>query len=380
MGAPVHTNSTVHTNSVAAGRAFLSGTMPCRAGCARYSPWSCWRPPWAPCLRTRGARTTSSSITRHPNPNPKGAQQSRAPCSTSRPQSGLLLTHTLEPCLEQANEKSWAKDQLRETHYVPWEAVAEEMHAELEPGGPFSLERECGMLAQIEDLVSMRKAGWSETGGQLLMHGAGEEVCGVLVGCYLARRTDFAATMHSLVAEYCSAASTAPPLAPECYCTVRALAAFSSEWAALPTRRVGESFFSVGGASAREPLTCYFPDERGMHSEDMLPLSGLDDFSYGIGFDDSPVVRFLSAAADRNGFHSLMQDSFHVWDSTSRAGPRGGYEHAGWSIAMLCTATLVEIHAPGEWWVRPCKRPGLRPVSRALRPQQPLYTVRVSFG
>ena len=291
----------------------------------------------------------------------------------------MSATHTLEPCLKQANEKSYARKSGEGVgHYVPWEAVAEEMHAELEPGGPFSLEHECGMLAQIEDLASMRKVGWSETGGQLLMHDAGEAVCEVLVGCYLARRTDFAATMHSLVAEYCSAASTAPPLAPECYCTVRALAAFSSEWAALPTRRVGESFFSVGGASAREPLTCYFPDERGMHSDDMHYED--NDFSYGIGFDDSPVVRFLSAAADRNGFHSLMQDSFHVWDSTSRAGPRGAYEHAGWSVVMLCTATLVEIHAPGEWEVRPCKRPGLRPVSRVLRPQQPLYTVRVSFG
>ena len=60
---------TLRSGSAAAGRAFLSGTMPCRAGCARCSLWSCWRPPWAQCLRTRGARTTSSCITRHPNPN-----------------------------------------------------------------------------------------------------------------------------------------------------------------------------------------------------------------------------------------------------------------------------------------------------------------------
>ena len=47
---------------------------------------------------------------------------------------------------------------------------------------------------------------------------------------------------------------------------------------------------------------------------------------------------------------------------------------------MLCTATLVEKHAPGKWQVHPHKRLGLLPARRALRPQQPLYTVRVSFG
>ena len=280
-----------------------------------------------------------------------------------------------------ANEKSWQKDMERDsTHNVPWEAVAGNMRQELEPGGPFSLEVEYGILAQSEDLAGMQRAGWSEDGPQLLMHAAGEEVSQVLVGCYLARCSDFAATMHSLLAEYCSAASAAPPLAPECYCTVRALSEFSNDWGALPTRRVGESFFSVGGASAREALSCYFPDERGMQVEDTVLGVGEDISSMTsvFGLDDSPVVRFLSAAADRNGFHSLMQDSFHTWDSN--VGPRGSYEHAGWSTPMLCTVTLVEKHAPGEWEVRPHKRPGLRPERRVLRPQQPLYTVRVSFG
>ena len=90
---------------------------------------------------------------------------------------------------------------MRDTHDVPWEAVAEEMHAELEPGGPFSLEVECGILVQSEDLAGMQRAGWSEDGPQLLMHAAGEETSQVLVGCYLTRRSDFAATMHSLLAE-----------------------------------------------------------------------------------------------------------------------------------------------------------------------------------
>ena len=160
---------------------------------------------------------------------------------------------------------------------------------------------------------------------------------------------------------------------------MRALSEFSSEWASLPARRVGESFFSVGGASAREALSCYFPDERGMQVEDtVLVGEDISSMTSVFGLDDSPVVRFLSAAADRNGFHSLMQDSFHTWGSN--VGPRGSYEPAGWSTPMLCTATLVEKHAPGEWEVRPHKRPGLRAARRALRPQQPLYTVRVSYG
>ena len=268
------------------------------------------------------------------------------------------------------NKKSWEKDSA--TTDVPWEVVAEEMRQHLEPGGTCSLEVECS-YGNV-DLVTRQRAGWSEDACQLLIHCAGAEVCQVLFDCYLARCSDFAATMHSIAAEYCSAAARAPPLAPECYSTVRALAEDSncSEWAALPTRRVGESFFCVGGASGREALSCYFPDERGMHEVEDVEV--VDVYR----LDDSPVVRFVSSAADLNGFHSMLRDSFHTWEGD--LGPRGCYEHAGWSTPLLCTATLVERHAPGEWEVHPLKRPGPRPARRALRPQQVLYTVRVSFG
>jgi hypothetical protein len=280
-----------------------------------------------------------------------------------------------------ATEKNWRKD----TTQSPWEEVAETMRQQLEPGGICSLDMDCSMSANL--IMDRQAAGWSEDAAQLLLHTAGEEESQVLVECYLAGCSDFAATMHSLVTECCSYLMRGPPLAPECYCTVRALSDFESEWAALPTRRVGESFFCVGGASAREPLSCYFPDERGMRFEKSVQCPGtgngenIRDWMTTYELDDSPVVRFLSSAADRNGFHSLMQDQFNRWESD--LGPRGEYEHAGWSAPMFCTATLVEKLAPGEWEVRPYRsvlKRGLRPARCALRPQQPLYTVRLSFG
>ena len=275
-----------------------------------------------------------------------------------------------------ACEKNWKED----TTKSPWEEVAESMRQQFEPGGICSLDVDCSR--SMDCIMERQRAGWSEDAAHLLQHAAGEEESQVLVESYLAGCSDFAATIHSLVTECRSYLMRGPPLAPECYCTVRELSHFESEWATLPTRRVGESFFCVGGAAAREPLSCYFPDERGMRFEKSAQTgagNGDDsrDWMTTYVLDDSPVVRFLSSEADRNGFHSLIQDQFNRWES--ELGPRGEYEHASWTAPMLCTATLVEKHAPGEWEVRPSKQ-GLRPARCALRPQQPLYTVRLSSG
>ena len=89
---------------------------------------------------------------------------------------------------------------------------------------------------------------------------------------------------------------------------------------------------------------------------------------------ESPVVRFIAKPPDRNGYHSLVQDCFDRWDWE-----HGVHENAGWTAPMLCTVTLIEVTAAGEWEVHP-HRPGLQSGRRGLRVMQPLFTVEISYG
>ena len=66
---------------------------------------------------------------------------------------------------------------------------------------------------------------------------------------------------------------------------------------------------------------------------------------------DSDVVCFRSAAADADGYHSLVQ--------------KGG---ASYTMPPLATVTLEKVEQPGEWEVR------------GLKVQRRLYTVRVTYA
>lgn len=284
----------------------------------------------------------------------------------------------------QAEKKRW-----RPELHGPWHDAMDMKREEYETGlfSLASMIREDGRGRDKRGrsaLTDLEAAGFSADEARLLTFQiAGEEEGQVLNDSYLHRRNDFAATTHAQAIAYTRAAARMLRPAPQAYNTVRSLTEFSSEWAALPRRQVGESFFCMGGSPAREAWDCYFPNSHGMHVEECVPVSDtagedyLRDWQTIYVLDDSPVVLFLSSAADRNGFHSLVQDAIGAWDSAM--GPKGEYEPPSWSVPMATTVTLVEVHAPGEWEVYPYK-PGLRPARKAVRPQQSLYTVRVSFG
>ena len=259
---------------------------------------------------------------------------------------------------------------------MPFDRVAANYRTDFSDDGDMSLKR---MKEEYKvDQAQLRRAGWGEDDALLTVHVTGVEVNHLLVESYRERRNTFAASLHSTVAAYTAAAMRDRSPAPVCYWHLCDLAKWSVEWACLPTLALGESFFCVGGASAREPLDCYFPNDLGMHEEKSVLRPGgdgvnLEDWMTEFVFVDSPCVRFVSSAPDRNGFHSLIQDAF---DERMRS---GRHEVASWSIPFLSTVTLIERHGPGEWEVYPTKY-GLRPSKRGLRVQQTRYTVTVSFG
>ena len=271
----------------------------------------------------------------------------------------------------EAERLRWEKDEE-----MPFDRVAENYRTDFGANGDMSLEK---MKEEYKvDQAQLRRAGWGEDDALLTVHVTGVEVNHLLIESYRARNNSFAASLHSAVAAYTAAAMRDRSCAPDCYWHLRDLTKWSAEWARLPALQLGESFFCVGGASAREPLECYFPDERGMHEEKSVLRPGgdgtnLDDWMTEFEYVDAPVVRFVSSPPDRSGFHSLVQDAF---DERMRS---GCHEVASYSIPFLSTVTLVEMHEPGEWEVHPTKY-GLRPSKRGLRVQQTLYTVTVSFG
>jgi hypothetical protein len=204
-----------------------------------------------------------------------------------------------------AEQMRWEKESE-----MPWDAVVSSVREDYSIGGSLSLEKTVEM--HRSQLTMLRQAGWSEDDSVLTLHIAGEETnqvavsmghfCAVVFLCtncdaphtmnsfldsalinsfliwqvlmnsFLERRDAFVATLHSTAAAYTAAAMRATP-APTCYCTVLGLADWSPEWLSLPQRQVGESFFCVSGASAREPMECYF-SARGMHTESTVLRPG----------------------------------------------------------------------------------------------------------
>ena len=100
------------------------------------------------------------------------------------------------------------------------------------------------------------------------------------------------------------------------------------------------------------PPDVYYPD-RGFRDK-----SDLSAFAVGVNtggkitfeLQDSDVVCLRSAAADADGYHSLIQTA-----------------GAGYEMPPLATVTLEKVQQPGEWEVR------------GLKVQQRLFTVRVAY-
>ena len=268
---------------------------------------------------------------------------------------------------------------------LPFEGmVALNAQADLEPGGILALD------TKLEEsklyIVQLQQLGWNLDDAQLTIHIAGVDTSQVLMESFTAHRREFAATLHSSAAAYTAAAlRDQRAVAPTCYNTLDGLVAWSPEWARLPSLALGESFFCAGSFSAREPLHCFFPNTLGMCEETVveneledLPADAdaLPGDRVAIRFEtiDAPIVRIISSAADRHGFHSLVQDGCDERDQDSLMD-----EAASWSVPMLSTVTLIAKHGPGQWELYPSRR-GNRPTKRPLRVQQPLFTVHVSFG
>ena len=95
---------------------------------------------------------------------------------------------------------------------------------------------------------------------------------------------------------------------------------------------------------AQEADDRFFPDDKGYYV--CHNTGGVHAFE----LQDSDVVCFRSAAADKDGYHSLIRT--------------GG---AGYQMPPLATVTLEKVEEPGEWEV--CGH----------KVQRRLFTVSVSY-
>ena len=142
------------------------------------------------------------------------------------------------------------------------------------------------------------------------------------------------------------------------------LTGLDAAWRRIETMAVGASFTTSCMTNARPLRPCYFPDDRGMHTEQLDDDD--PDAPYQYVLHESPVVRFLSAPPDRAGYHALVRDGVATSD-----------DEESWGAPPFSTFTLVAISEPGEWPVRLDRQ---QPTTEAISPQQRLFTVRVAFG
>ena len=111
-----------------------------------------------------------------------------------------------------------------------------------------------------------------------------------------------------------------------------------------PGAIAGLGLVTNGVVMAEEADDRSFPDDKGY----CVYVSDGGKETYEL--QDSDVVCFRSAAADADGYHSLIQTSGVTYD-----------------MPPLATVTLEKVEEPGEWEVR------------GHKVQRRLFTVRVSY-
>lgn len=165
------------------------------------------------------------------------------------------------------------------------------------------------------------------------------------------RDTVYAASMHLVLRSLAAGATRMEAPAPPLYyvlCGQHGLATADAAWAVLlqPDVAPGLSFVTTSPALGRDDKKC-IPNPSGYH-ERMIDRSGSPA---GYDLQVSPVVRFVSAAAEGEVLRTLVNVA------PSR-----------WELPPLATVTLQRIDPPGAWGAH-----GAPKVDRTL------YTVSVSW-
>lgn len=278
--------------------------------------------------------------------------------------------------------RSW-RDEYKPLHVAAakWgmgERWEEWMAADFEPGGT------CAEMAADEiDEAQARLGhiGWPAEDAAVLAHIGGEDEAAEQVRSYKQRLPTLAATLHASVRVYsvaaCRAAAAAAPVPPPLYYYLsgeRSLCHIDPDWAQLPSLPVGAEFRIVGGASARAPLRCYFPDRYAMCKEELRSddphWASFEDTYYRYVPQESDVVRFVSRPADVSGYHAMVHDFAceRDMDSQELKELAPNFDTDGWSAPLNTTFRLEAVFPPGAWIVR------------GLRVRRTLYTVTLSFG
>ena len=117
-------------------------------------------------------------------------------------------------------------------------------------------------------------------------------------------------------------------------------------WEALtqPGASAGLGLVTNGSIRADEVDSRHFPDDKGFHT--YVNRGGKNMFE----LQDSDVVSFRSAAADADGYHSLVRTAENAYD-----------------LPPLATMTIEKVEQPGEWEVL------------GHKVQRRLFTVSVAF-